>query len=43
MKVNVTIPVYNEEKVIEKSIFTLSCVLKKKFHKYKLGNINCRL
>jgi glycosyltransferase involved in cell wall biosynthesis len=34
MKVNVTIPVYNEEKVLEKSIFTLTKFLEKNFSEY---------
>jgi glycosyltransferase involved in cell wall biosynthesis len=34
LKVNITIPVYNEEKVLEKSIYTLSGFLEKNFSEY---------
>jgi len=34
MKVNITIPVYNEEKVLEKSISTLNSFLEKEFSEY---------
>ena len=34
MKINITIPVYNEEKILEQSIFTLNNFLEKEFSEY---------
>ena len=34
MKVNITIPVYNEEKILEQSISTLNNFLEKEFSEY---------